>query len=299
MPKDVVITGASGQIGKALVQMLAARGHKVTAITRSHPMDLSGAAAVHTVDLAKDPLPNGILTDDSVVLHLAGTVPREVAPVDTDETLNVAIARNLVQSRPRRLVMLSSLSASVAQQTPAIARQYGREKLAVERVISEALPENSFVILRPPAIYGPGIRGPIAQLAILVRRGMPLPLALATAARPYLALDNLLTLFEAVVEADATMWDGLTGTPVALHDGQMVRTCDLVRHLAAAQGKRALLLPVPLGFLRVAGRLTRRKELVSGAIDPVPGPINLTRLADFGWKPSAQMPETLTYLERI
>lgn len=294
MPKHVVITGASGQIGKALVKRLAARGHKITAIAGSRPEGLAMAAKVHCVDLAKAPLPDGLLTEGSIVLHLAGTVPREARQKNPSASINAAIARNLVRSQPARVINLGSLSASVAETDPETARQYGHEKLAVERILVEALPSGSVAYLRPPAIYGEGIEGPIARLSGLVRRGVPLPLASVTTPRPYLSLGNLLSLFQALVESDDL--DAVAGVPLDVHDGEMVRTCDLVRHLASAQGVAVRMFPAPVGVLRMAGRITGKNELISGAIDPVPCVMDLNRLETIRWAPAEQMPDSLGFL---
>ena len=294
MPKHVLITGASGQIGKALVKRLAARGHKITAIAGSRSERLAMVAKVYCVDLAKAPLPKGLLTKDSIVLHLAGTVPREAKQKNPSASINATIARNLVRSQPGRVINLGSLSASAAETHLKTARQYGHEKLAVEQILAEALPGGSVVYLRPPAIYGEGIKGPIERLSGLVRRGVPLPLASITTPRPYFSLGNLLSLFQALVESDD--FNAVAGVPLEVHDGELVRTCDLVRHLASAQGVRERMIPVPAGVLRIAGRITGKNELISGAIDPVPCAMDLNRLETIGWSPVEQMPDSLRFL---
>jgi len=296
LPKHVVITGASGQIGIALVHRLAARGHKITAIARSRPEELSMATKVYCVDLAKDPLPEGILTNDSIVLHLAGTVPREAKTKDPSGSINAAIAKNLVLSRPGQLINLGSLSASVAEARPDFARQYGHEKLAAERIFAASLPGGSVVYLRPPTIYGETIKGPVMRLAALVRRGVPLPLASVTTPRPYMSLGNLLSLFQTLVETDDL--SAVANGPLEVHDGELVRTCDLVRHLASAQGIPARIVPAPVRLLRLAGRVTGKSELVSGAIDPVPCNMDSNRLGAIGWSPTEKMPNSLRFLHQ-
>lgn len=296
MSKHLIITGASGKLGRKLVQHLSGCGHRITAVARGHPSRISGACEVLSVDLAISPLPKGLVTKDCTIFHLAGTVPREARRTDPVASGNVAMARNIAITQPRRLILLSSLAASVAEKTPNMARQYGHEKRAVEAVFGDALPKGAVVTLRPPAIYGPGMSGPTAQLAALVGRGVPLPLRSITTARPYFSLGNLLSLVDCLLAARSDDWCSVTGVPLEVHDGTLVRTCDLVRHLAAAQGKQARLIPSPAWVLRLAGQLSGKSELVAGALDPVLCDMDMSRLAAIGWRPIERMPDSLRYL---
>jgi len=296
MSKNLIITGASGQLGRQLVRHLSGHGHRITAVAGTNPGRISGACEVVSVDLAACPLPKGLATKDCTIIHLAGTVPREAERTDPSASGNVAMARNLAQVRPKRLILLSSLAASVAEKFPDTARQYGQEKLAVEAIFGDALSKEAVVTLRPPAIYGPGMSGPITQLAALVGRDLPLPLGSITTARPYVSLGNLLSLFDCLLDAGSDDWRSLTDVPLEVHDGHLVRTCDLVRHLAVAQGKQARLVPVPARLLSLAGRVAGKSELVAGALDPVPCDIDMSRLGAIGWQPVERMPDSLRFL---
>jgi hypothetical protein len=138
--------------------------------------------------------------------------------------------------------------------------------------------------------------GSLAQLAVLVRQGLPLPLARAVALRNYISLHNISSLIDTIVGGDDTRWIAAAGQVFEPSDGRAVATNELVRMMAHVMGRRAALIPVPIGLLRTLGEVAGRSELVSGAIDRVDTESVERLRSAFGWRPLESMPESLAFL---
>lgn len=292
--RHIVVTGAGGFIGQHLVARLAADGHRVDAIVRNRAKGLDKASRIIPMDLIRYPLPKELVTDETILIHLAARVggAAQACPAEESDTAN--IARHVAEAKPRRLVTLSSIAASIAERTPNKARRYGLEKAAADKILQQALDGCNIVTLRPPSIYGREmIQGPVGTLSTLVKKGIPLPLAAATAPRPYLSVDNLTSLIARLVSLDYREWEALGRAPIEFHDGQQVSTRDLIRFIADIHGVSARLFPVPLPLLRLAGRLAGRVDLISGAIEPVHCEMSREDLDRIGWAPGEQIPDSL------
>ena len=300
--RNVLISGATGFIGQKLAHRLAAAGHHVSALHRDGrpegPGDISWIGAG---DLATTPIDPQIGAGIDVFIHLAAPL----RPTSTDpgglQSKAAAIARNvsdfIAGAGIRRVVVMSSIAARLAETDPAQARRYGVEKLAADRIFQERLNGGQQVVfLRPPAIYGPAMQGSIATLAGLVRKGLPIPLGAATAPRHYLSARNLCDLVETIVHSDDEVWATAAGRFFEPSDGQAVATRQLVQIMGSAIGRRPRLLPVPVMLLRALGSVTGRSEMISGAVDrlDVAAPDELER--QFGWRPAERMPESLAFL---
>jgi len=298
----ILVTGGTGYIGRALVPGLIASGHQVSLVARTPPSDLPGLHAVHLVeDLSQDTVPVDFFSDTDVLVHLASKI-RDHAQADPAQSVSVQMSR-IVADRAQsagvpRVLMLSSIAATVAEQHPALARQYGKEKHASDVMFQKVLGERA-IYIRPPAVCGPGMSGPFVTLAKLLRKGIPLPLGAARAPRDYISLGNLVALLQAVAGAPQGVWDRAGGQIFMPSDGAPIATDALIRMMAGVMGRPTRLLPLPLGLLRGVGRLTGKKDMISGAIDGLDYADN-DPLADlFGWTPHECMPETLTFLRDL
>lgn len=301
-PKHVLVVGATGFIGQALVKRLLASGHRVSALHRSRkPEGLEEAAWIGTGDLATTCLDPALGDGVDTVVALAARVRPAAAPATSGPSETESIARNLrdfvIAAGIRHVLVGSSIAARIAGTEPRNARGYGREKSAADRIFL-SLPRESHkvVLLRPPAVYGPGMRNSMGTLARLVDKGMPLPLGSATAPRHYISLHNLVTLMEAMVASDAAAWSAAAGRAFEPSDGTPVSTRDLVRMMGDMTGRKARLVPFPLSWLRLAGAAAGRPELVSGAIDRLEAADDGSLERHFGWRPAERMPESLAFL---
>lgn len=265
----IVVTGANGFVGRAVCRLALASGHEVVALVRRpgdcvpgvrewiHDIaDFGGIDSAWPVDLQAD-----------CVIHLAARVhvmrdesPDPQAAFDaTNVAGTMAVAQAARLHGVRRFVLASSVKAvgerdsgaPLAEEGPLDPQDaYGRSKLRAERQLV-AFGESSgieTVIVRPPLVYGPGVRANFLGMMRAVERGLPLPLAAVTARRSLVYVDNL---------ADALLRCALD-TRAAGHcfhvaDDDAPTVAGLLRMVGQALGRPARLFPVPVGLLRALG----------------------------------------------
>lgn len=172
---------------------------------------------------------------------------------------------------------------------------YGATKRLAEEALL-AIDDLPVIILRLPPIYGPGAKGGVSALTRLVGKGLPLPLGAARAPRAYMSRRNLVSLISAIASMGKAGWEQAAGKIYEPSDGLSVTTRDLVGMIAAQQGVRPRLLPVPAGLLGLLGAVTGKRELVAGAIGELRvAPVDDLYVA-FAWRPIETMPESLGYI---
>ena len=302
----IVVTGSSGFVGRHLLRRLVAEGHVLTAVTRRQSagtLEAGIARKIEVDDLACEVPDVDAMSGHDMVIHLAANIRQAGRAASPEASETASMTRNIAQAARDagipRFLLVSSMSATLAQAKAANARAYGFEKLAAERIAVETLDAGQhLLILRPPAIYGAGMTGSLGTLAALVRRGLPIPLGLAKARRSYLAIENLGDLVAAIARMSDGAWQSLEGQQFEPDDGNLVATDDIVRAIAAHLGRKARLVPVPLFLLRLAGAMTGRRDLISGAIDPLATSGNAVLSRETGWEPAVAMPESLKFLAR-
>ena len=273
--ETVLVTGANGFIGWALCGVLAASGRRVRKAVRMPVPGLPDAVVVG--DIGPDTDWRTALKGVSGVVHLAARthVLRETAtdPLAAYRKINVSgterLARSAAAGGIRRLVIVSSVKVSgerteerpfTEDGAPRPEDAYGVSKWEAEQALSRIAAETGLevVALRPPLVYGPGVKGNFLRLMNLVARGVPLPLGAVDNRRSLIYTGNLAG---AIVKAlDAPQAAGRT---YLVSDGEDVSTPDLVRGLARALGVKPRLLSLPLSALDLGARLAgRRAEFV-------------------------------------
>jgi nucleoside-diphosphate-sugar epimerase len=273
--ETVLVTGANGFIGWALCGVLAASGRRVRKAVRMPVPGLPDAVVVG--DIGPDTDWRTALEGVSGVVHLAARthVLRETAtdPLAAYRKINVSgterLARSAAAGGIRRLVIVSSVKVSgerteerpfTEDGAPRPEDAYGVSKWEAEQALSRIAAETGLevVALRPPLVYGPGVKGNFLRLMNLVARGVPLPLGAVDNRRSLIYTGNLAG---AIVKAlDAPQAAGRT---YLVSDGEDVSTPDLVRGLARALGVKPRLLSLPLSALDLGARLAgRRAEFV-------------------------------------
>lgn len=297
--EKLLITGANGFVGAALCQALAAqRVPFVPCMRKQLAVGFPGAAAFETGDLSGPVDWTPALAGCSVVVHLAARVHmmREQAP-DSEavyRAMNVAatmrLAGQAAEQGVRRFVFVSSIKVNgertlgrpfQADDVPAPEDPYGRSKLAAERALQAwaARTGTELVIVRPPLVYGPGVRANFLRLMQLVKSGAPLPLGNICNRRSMVALDNLVDFLLLCTKHPAA-----AGATWMVSDNHDMSLPELVTKIAAAMGRRPRLLPVPPGLLAAGATLLGRRAAAGRLLDSLQVDIG-PALDRLGWTP--------------
>lgn len=269
----VLVTGAGGFVGSQLCEALARCDYMVrAALRRSTPLPPGATESTMVGEIGRTTDWAEALDGIDCVIHLAARVhvlgagaELESAYMETNAHGSQCLAQAAASRGVRRFVHLSSIKVNGERtvsrpfrhdDVPAPADAYGRSKLMAERALESAAAGTamSFVSVRSPLVYGAGVRANFLRLMTWVDRRLPLPLGAIHNRRSLISVWNLCDLLVKLVSAPQ-----LTGTCLA-SDGEDFSTPELIRRLARAMDRRALLVPVPASLLRGMGRLAGREE---------------------------------------
>jgi nucleoside-diphosphate-sugar epimerase len=296
----VLVTGASGFIGSAVVEALARDGHAVrAAVRRPHLSFPDGVDVVQHRDLAEafdwQPLVQGV---DQVV-HLAGIAHTKGAGAAAYDRINrlatARLATAAAQARVRHFIFISSIRAQTGpaadhalteRDPPAPTDAYGASKLAAEEAVrSSGVP---FTILRPVLVYGPGMKGNLALLARAAATRMPLPVKDFANRRSLLGVDNFISALAFVLATPATIGE----TYVVADPGIPPRLSDVFVILRRAQGRRPSIMPMSPAYIELPLRLFRRTDVwhrIGGNLR-----VDAGKLIAAGWRPAHDTHDGLT-----
>ena len=298
--RTILVTGASGFVGRAVVARILADGREVPrSALRATSTLKPGGETVYVAELGAGADWGAAVRGVQTVIHCAARVHvmRESAadPLAEFRRVNVegtaALARQAAAAGVERFVFLSSIKVNGeetlpgrpygATDTPAPADAYGVSKLEAESAVLAIANETAMTasIIRPVLVYGPGVKGNFLTLMRLLSAGVPLPLGAVDNRRSLVALDNLCDLVLTCARHQAA-----ANRTFLLSDGEDMSTTELLRRTAVALGVAARLIPVRTSLLRAAMALTGmgsfgRRLLGSLQVDIAP-----TRDA-LGWRP--------------
>jgi nucleoside-diphosphate-sugar epimerase len=297
----LALTGATGFIGQYLLREMPKRGYRIRALLRrpaSMPMDVSSAVIG---DLTKPQNMSAALAGVDAVIHSAGLAhAMSGIPEDDYRLLNteatVRLARAAGRAGARRFVFLSSIRAQCGPAADTVLTEaieprptdaYGRSKLAAERGLAEL--DLDWVSLRAVLIYGPGVKGNMAQLIKLARSPLPLPLASLTARRSLLALENLSAAIETTLAAPGTLRRVFVAA-----DPQALTIAEMIAALRSGLGRRPNVFPLAPALLEMLFRAAGREEMyqrLSGSLIA-----DASALTSLGWAPALATPAGLAKL---
>jgi nucleoside-diphosphate-sugar epimerase len=303
-PMRVLITGATGFLGRVLTPALTEAGYTVRAATRTPQIVPEAAEGVIVGDLRVSTNLSAALAGVDAVVHLAGL---ENVPPGADEAAyrgnNLVSTQRLAESAARagvgRFVFLSSVRAQSGPSSPVTVTEalppapvdaYGRSKLEAEQSIAASgVPA---VILRPVLVHGPGVRLNMASLMRLALMPWPLPLGAFHARRSILARPHLVDAVLFALKEPA-----MSGQVYLVADPEPLSVAEMVSVIRQALGRRPNLLPVPLPLMRRAAGLLGRTNEFARATEPMI--VDPAKLLAAGWQPRLSTRDALAESARL
>lgn len=308
----VLLTGASGFVGGALWRLLKLRGVAVRPVFRSRVSAQKAGCAfdeavlMQTLDAATDW--TCALEGVDAVVHAAARVHvmHEAAVEPTEEYYRVNVAGTLQLASQaavagvRRFVFVSSIKVNgeatepgrlfCADDAPQPADAYGFSKMEAEQGLRNIAAQTGMqvVLIRPPLVYGPGVRANFETMMRWVARGFPLPLgAVVGNRRSFVALANLVDLISLCIDHPAA-----ANQTFLVSDGESLSTTDLLRRLGQALGKPARLVPVPEPLIRLGATAIGRADIARRLCGSLEVDISKTHEL-LGWMPPISVDEGL------
>jgi nucleoside-diphosphate-sugar epimerase len=323
--KKVLATGANGFIGQAICKALSKNGYAVKAAVRSiekvrgeNDCELSGSRVewIEVGEIGPKTDWGAALSEVEMIVHLAARVHvmTETAGEANKKYRDVNVrgterlATMAAKSRVKRLIYLSSVKVNGTktatrpfretdqprpQEPYSVSKQEGEEVL--RRISRDTGLET--VIVRPPLVYGPGVKGNFLRLLRAVDRGYPLPLAKVWNRRSLIGLGNLVSFIEECINHPLA-----AGETFLVADGEDISTPELIRRVARVMHRPARLLPFAPSCLRIMGDLLGFRDTLDRVCDSLVVDINKARKL-LSWVPPYTIEQELQrtvvwYLDR-
>lgn len=271
----VLVTGANGFVGRALITELVGNGHCVVAVSRETLSQSIQVEQVQISDVSEwENWPENLRRVD-VIVHTAARVHvmegddpealSEYQRINRDATLQ--LASQAAKAGVRRFIFLSTIKVNgeltfsgkpfTEKDACAPTDFYGLSKWEAEQGLKQIALETGLevVIIRPPLIYGPGVKGNFANLMHLVSKGVPLPFGMVKNQRSLLALDNLVSFIISCLDHP-----NAANEVFLLSDGEDLSMPELIQKVAHFQGRRAKLIPVPVSWMKLVARVLGKKD---------------------------------------
>mgnify|MGYP001555677476 CR=1 FL=1 len=305
---NFLVTGADGFVGNALCQYLLSEGKNVSGSLWHEGLSVPvGVNATVVGDLNSETKWEKVLNGIDVVVHTAARVhvmnEGSVDPLSEYRKVNVEgtakLAKSAAQEGVKRFVYISSIKVNgeltsdgkpfKVDSDPVPLDPYGISKFEAEEELKKISKDTGmeFVIVRPPLIYGPGVKANFHKMISWVMKGVPLPFGSVKNKRSFIALENLVDfLYRCAIHPKAANQTFL------ISDGRDMSTAELLKKVAIAVGKRHRVFPFPVFILAAIGMVFRKKDVVSRLI----GNLQVDSTPAFsllGWKPVISIDEAL------
>lgn len=304
MTKKLLLTGPTGFLGSALLKRL--NNYNVMAVGRSKP-DFISEEKFNYGHINGDTNYNSVLNNIDVIIHTAARVHimndksknplSEFREINTYGTLN--LAEQAAQKGVKRFIFLSSIKVNGEitdlgktfqhSDKPNPTDPYSISKYEAEEGLKEISRKTGMetVIIRPPLIYGPGVKGNFSSMINWLKKGVPLPFKLLHNKRSLVSLVNLIDLIITCIEhPDAA------NQVFLVSDGKDISTAELLQRISIALGKPALLLPVPSFLIQGAATIVGKKEISRRLCGSLQVDIAHT-CKTLGWYPPSSMENSL------
>ena len=303
----MLLTGGTGFLGNRLVTTLQSKPNlNLSVAVRSHA-GIPFARIVKIASLDANTDWSNALADQCIVIHTAARahiMKDEVADplaeyrrVNVDGTLN--LARQAVVAGVKRFIFISSIKVNgeqtlldkpfTADDIAAPEDAYGISKWEAECGLQQLATETGMevVIIRPPLVYGRGVKGNFLSMFRVVEKTLPLPLGAIHNQRSLVSLDNLVDLIVTCIDHPAA-----ANQTFLVSDGEDLSTTELLRRLGQAMGKPTRLLPVPAPMLQLGATLLGKKAVAQKLLGSLQVDISAT-CSTLGWHPPVSVDEGL------
>ena len=312
--KKILVTGASGFVGQALCSTLVAHGHVVRAAVRSvgSMPSADGLDVVVVGEVGAQTDWSAVLAGVDCVIHCAARAhvmhETEADALAAYRAVNVAgtqrLAERAAASGVRRLVFLSSIGVLgihtngrgpfFVSDAPKPVEDYAISKWEAEQALWAVSAQTGLemVVVRPPLVYGPWVKGNLLRLLRWVARGVPLPLGAVHNQRSLVGLSNLVDLLLHCTEHPTA-----AGQTFLASDGQDLSTPQLIQLMAEGMNRPARLLPMPVALLQAGGSLLGKR----GEIDRLVGSLQVDSAytqAQLGWTPPVSVADGVREMAR-
>ncbi|MCC6611816.1 MAG: SDR family oxidoreductase [Burkholderiales bacterium] len=298
----VLVTGATGFIGRSLCPALRGRGFAVRAAVRGEPA-LPADIEIAKIDtLGPATRWSAAVSGVDAIVHLAGRAhvlgangadeAAKVRAVNMEATVH--LARAAIRAGVRRFVFVSTAKVHgeqnagrpwTEQDPPAPQDLYAVSKWEAEQALAELSRTSALevVVLRPPLVYGPGVKANFLRLLRTVDRGLPVPLGAIRNRRSLVYVGNLADAIATSIDRPAA-----ANRTFLVSDGEDVSTPELIRRVAAALDRPARLVSVPLWMLRLGARLLGRGADFERLVGELAVDASAIR-RELGWQPPYSM----------
>lgn len=304
----ILITGATGFVGKRLCNELQNDSHEVyVAVRKKTESVVEKIYQFEIGDLSAEIDWSKVLQGVEVVVHTAARVhimnDSVVDPIAEFRRVNTAatltLARQAAMSGVKRFIFISSIKVNGEMTKPNQPFQpddafipvdpYALSKYEAEQGLLKIAEETGmeFVIIRPPLVYGAGVRANFASMMKWIKTGLPLPLGAVHNQRSFVALDNLVSFIAHCIAPPKA-----ANEIFLISDGEDVSTTELLRKVAKVFGQKAMLLPVPITWMRFVAKLIGKGDVTSRLFGSLQ--VDSSKAKELlGWKQVITMDEQL------
>jgi nucleoside-diphosphate-sugar epimerase len=308
---NVLVTGATGFVGEHLCQHLLAQGYRVTAVGRKDNFAIEHECLRYIVKEHIDGETNwqDCLQDIQVVIHLAARVhhmqDKGLAALEKYQEVNVKGTKQLaaaaIANQVKRFIYISTIKVIGektiemplrAEDQPRPTDAYSLSKLQAELILQEQAKRSGmeWVIIRPPLVYGPGVKGNFGRLIKLAKTKIPLPFGALKNRRSLVSIYNLCSFIECTLSHP-----NASSQVFLVSDNEDLSTSQLLRTLRKTLGKRSNLIPTPRFVLRFVGLLLGRRREIGRVVDSLQ--VNIEKsMRLLSWRPPMSVTESIEEL---